>query len=93
MKTWVVYHLIHVRTPHQYLPQLVISGVPDDKKITREMLERAGYQFGEFGIPWANHCIECISQTTPSDLIYRLRQGAGERLTWEKLLSRIEAPL
>jgi len=29
MATWCVYHLIHVRTPWQYIPRLVITDVPD----------------------------------------------------------------
>jgi hypothetical protein len=54
---WAVVHLIHVRTPHQNVPKLFITGVPEkvSSSTLQDLLERAGYYFGEFGIPWANH--------------------------------------
>jgi hypothetical protein len=54
---WAVVHHIHVRTPHQHTPRLFITGVPEgvSSGTLQDLLERAGYWFGEFGIPWANH--------------------------------------
>jgi hypothetical protein len=54
---WAVVHLIHVRTPHQHIPRLFITEVPESVSSgsLQELLERAGFFFGEFGIPWANH--------------------------------------
>lgn len=54
---WAVVHLIHVRTPHRHIPKLFIEDVPEevDAKEVRSALTRAGYNFGEFGMPWANH--------------------------------------
>ncbi len=56
---WAVVHLIHVRTPHRHIAKLFIDNVPDDvtAKQLRSALTRAGWQYGEFGIPWANHYI------------------------------------
>jgi hypothetical protein len=58
MKTYCVYHVIHTQTPYELIPQLAIDDVPDNTKITWEILERGGYSFGEFNIPRANHTIE-----------------------------------
>jgi|YNPBryantNP2012_1023418.scaffolds.fasta_scaffold83531_1 hypothetical protein len=94
MATWCVYHLIHVRTPWQYIPRLVITDVPDDTEVTTDLLERAGYQYEEFGVPWANHGVERLDpKSSPSDLVARVRNGAGERIRWSDLVARAEAPL
>ena len=94
MATYAVYHLIHVRTPYQCIPKLVITDVPDDAELTEELLERAGYQFGEFNIPWANHALEKVDvKESPADLVARIRNGEGERIAWPNLVARAEAPL
>lgn len=94
MSTWCVYHLIHVRTPHQHIPKLVIRDVPDDVELTTDLLGRAGYQFEEFGIPWANHCLERVSaKTAPDDLVARIRRGEGRRVTYADLIACAEEPL
>jgi hypothetical protein len=58
MATFAVYHLIHVRTPHQHIPKLVITDVPEGAQVTQDLVERAGYTFGKFNVPWANHVLE-----------------------------------
>lgn len=94
MATFAVYHLIHVRTPHQYIPKLVVTDVPGDEELSKELLERAGYQFREFGIAWANHALtEVDVMKSPSDLVARIRQGAGERIAWANLVAQAKAPL
>lgn len=94
MATFVVYHLIHVRTPYQHIPRLVITDVPKDEEPTKELLERAGYQYGELNIPWANHVLaEVNAKNSPSDLVAKIRQGKGERITWADLVAQAEAPL
>ena len=94
MTTYAVYHLIHVNTPHKHIPKLVVTDVPDDAELSEELLERAGYQFGEFNIPWANHVLEQVDvKTSPSDLVARIRQGDGERIAWADLLAQAESPL
>ena len=94
MATFAVYHLIHVRTPHQHIPKLVITDVPEGEEPTEELLERAGYQFGEFNIPWANHALDKVdAKESPADLVARIRQGEGERIAWPDLVARAEAPL
>ncbi len=70
-----MYGLIHTRTPYPYIPQLLITGVPEGKEVTIDLLERAGFQFEDPGIPWANHGIEQVDVwKSPSDLIARLRR-------------------
>lgn len=94
MATWCVYHLIHVRTPHQHIPKLVITDVPEGEKLDKELLERAGYLFSEFGIPWANHVLTQVdAKESPADLVARLRQGEGERISYADLVARAESPL
>lgn len=94
MATWCVYHLIHVKTPHQHIPKLVIEDVPDGEKVTEDLLERAGYLFSEFDIPWANHVLEKVDpSTSPSDLVARIRQGDIECINFADLTAKAEAPL
>jgi hypothetical protein len=91
--TWAVYHLIHVRVPHQHIPKLLITEVPDGEEVTRELLERAGYIFGEFGIPWANHYITELDSNAPSDLIGRARDPQVPRIAWADLVAQASAPV
>lgn len=92
-RIWCVYHVIHVRTPHQHIPKLVVTDVPVGVEVSEEMLERAGYLFEEFNIPWANHAIAPVDKDAPSDLVARLRAGEGEWLTYSDLLARADAPI
>ena len=94
MSTWCVYHLIHVRTPYQHLPKLLVTDVPEGENVTQDLRERAGYQFGESNIAWANHILEEVNaQESPSDLVARIRQGGFERMTYAELLERANDPL
>lgn len=93
MSTWTVYHLIHARTPHQHLPKLVVTDVPDGAAVDQDAVERAGYLFQEFNIPWANHVLAEVGQDSPSDLVGRIRNGEGERITYVDLKARAESPL
>ena len=92
--TWCVYHLIHVRTPHQHIPKVLVVDVPEGEEVTEDLLERAGYQFSEFNIPWANHVLEEVDvKDSPSDLVARIREGDFERITYADLVERAEEPL
>ncbi|WP_322799354.1 hypothetical protein [Thermoflexus sp.] len=93
MATWAVVHLIHVRVPHEHIPVLVIRDVPEGERITVGLLERAGFRYGEFGSPWANHYITRVNEDSPSDLIARIRMGEGRRISYEELVRRASAPL
>jgi len=56
---WAVVHVIRQHEPHRHIARLFITDVPGDvtaRDLTRA-LTRAGRQFGEFGIPWANHYV------------------------------------
>jgi hypothetical protein len=57
MSTWAVVYVIHVHTSYKHIPQLFIEDVPEEieEGELRSLLTKAGYQFGEFGIPWASH--------------------------------------
>ena len=92
--TWCVYHLIHVHTPHRHIPKLLITGVPQGVTPTEDTIERAGYLFGEFNIPWANHVLDKVSaKDSPSDLVGRIRQGDARRITWGDLIALAEEPI
>jgi hypothetical protein len=58
--TWAVVHYIHVRTPHRFIARLFVTDVPGDvdAPTLQRVLTRSGYQFGDFGIPWANHYVK-----------------------------------
>jgi len=81
--TWAVYHLIHVRTPHQHLAKLFIEGIPEGKGKgdIESALTRNGYEFGEFGIPWANHGLVALPDA-PDQVIGAYRRGEVETVKW-----------
>ena len=87
MKSYVVYHLIHVQTPYQHNPKLVITGVPDEVDLTEEDIDRGGYQFGEFGSAWANYRLTQIKskEDMPSDLVAKLHEGGYETISYADL--------
>lgn len=92
--TWCVYHLIHTRTPYQHIPKLLITEVPQNVKITEDIIERAGYLFGEFNIPWANHVlVEVDMKESPSDLVARIRKGNFSENTYAELVELAEEPI
>jgi len=86
MAKWAVVHLIHVNTPHRHIPKLVVEGVPRtySSRDVKAWLEEAGYGFGEFGIPWANHYIERLKDCPP-EVRGAYRQGEVETITFEEL--------
>lgn len=91
---YAVYHLIHAQTPHQHNPKLVVTDVPEDEKVTKELLERAGFAYEEFGILWANHVVkEVDARESPADLVAKIRQGVGDRITYADLVAKANAPL
>ena len=86
MAKWAVVHLIHVQTPHQHIPKLVVEDVPTDKgeAFVKDWLEAAGYKFGEFGIPWANHYVARLRDCLPS-VQGAYRRGRVETVKYEEL--------
>jgi hypothetical protein len=64
-RTYAVVFLIHVRTPHEHVAKLFVRNVPENADL-KEALTEAGYSFGEFGIPWANHYITLLSKAESS---------------------------
>jgi len=68
MAKWAVVHVIHTRVPRQHIPKLVVEDVPDElsEAEVKEWLEEMGYDFGEFGIPWANHYVARLRDCPPS---------------------------
>lgn len=93
-KMWCVYHFLHAHTPHQHIPVLVVTDVPDGESVTVGLLERAGFQFGDFGVPWANyHIVQVDPKTSPADLVGRIRRGEGRRISYKELVERASRPL
>ena len=92
MKSYVVYHLIHVNTPHQHNPKLVVKDVPDDVNLTTEDVDRGGYQFGEFGSAWCNYYLEEIKKkgkNLASDLVAKLHEDwQYETISYDDLTNR-----
>ncbi|MDW8068547.1 MAG: hypothetical protein RML46_06520 [Anaerolineae bacterium] len=93
MAIWAVVHIIHTRVPRQHIPVLVIRDVPEGERVTVGLLERAGFRYGEFGSPWANHYITRVNEDSPSDLIARLRAGEGRWISYQELVRRASEPL
>ena len=85
MKTYVVYHLIHVRTPHKYIAKLFVTGVPDDKEVDWDLVDEVE-DFGEFGVTHANHYIEQLTPQSESSLKRAFRHAEAEEITYEELL-------
>ena len=85
-RNWVVVFLIHVRTPHEHIPKLVIKHVPVDlsKYDVMDFCESMGYGFGEFGIAWANHYV-CPLKDAPSSVKGAYRKGEIETIEWKDL--------
>lgn len=86
IKNWAVVHLIHVQTPHRHIAKLFITDVPEDvpAKDIRSALTRAGYQFGEFGMPWANHYLS-PEEEWEDEVIGAFNRDNVERIDWDKL--------
>lgn len=94
MNSYCVYHFIHATTPYRYIPRLVIDDVPVEHGPDKQLIERAGYNFSEFGIPWANHGIMRLDpQESPADLVGAIRRGEVERITYDELVALAESPL
>ena len=85
-KTWAVIWVIHVNTPYRYIPQLFIKNVPSNfsKQDVKEWLEECGHQFGEFGIPWANHWI-AQAKDWPSSVKGAYRKREIKTIEYEEL--------
>ena len=99
MHTVVVYHLIHVTTPYRRIAKLVIDEVPETIRTIDivDACDAAGYTYGEFGIPWANHCIASLTEDFRADyprLIGAIRHGEYEaRYTWQQLSALAQEPV
>jgi hypothetical protein len=83
-----------VQTPHRHIPKLLVRDVPPDVALDWEDVERAGFLFGEFGILRANHVLTRVDRLeAPADLVARIRQGDGERISYAELVHLAEAAL
>jgi hypothetical protein len=84
----LVYHLIHVTTPYRHIPKLVIA----DYFASKEEINQAGYWFGEFGIPWANHYVLHFESKAdiPADAIPAIMNGKVEILSRQEFLEKLE---
>jgi hypothetical protein len=80
---WVVYHVIHVRTPHQHIGKLLVTDVPEGKTEddVKSALTRNGYSFSEFHIPWANHALTALPDA-PDEVVGAYRRGDVFTIPW-----------
>ncbi len=92
MKTFCVYHFIHVRTPYKYRAKLFVTDVPEVNSLEIDEIEsalvRAGYYFGEYGIEWANHYVEELDADSDDQLWQSWNRGETETVTWSYLRER-----
>jgi len=58
MNVWAVVHVVQ-GAPPRHVARLFITDAPEgvDAREVARALTRAGRQFGEFGVPWANHLV------------------------------------
>jgi hypothetical protein len=91
MATWAVIHHIHVSTPHQHVPLLFIEDVPEDVEEgeLRSLLTKAGYQFSEFGIPWANHYLS-PEEDWKDEVVGAYQRGDVETITYDDIALKEE---
>jgi len=90
MKSYVIYHVIHIHTPHQYHPKLVITDVPDEVDLSEEDVNRGGYEFGEFGMAWANHSLRQIAdkKDLPAELVAKLHGDGYRTVSYDDLVNK-----
>lgn len=84
MRTFVVYHLIHVVLPHRRIAKLFIVNVPDGEDVGWDLVDEID-EFGEFNIPHANHFIAELKPSSDPSLKRAFREGGARRVTFEHL--------
>ena len=85
--TAAVIYIIHVGTP-DWVAKLFITHVPKDVTANeiKELLDTAGYSFGEFGQRWANHYVTIGLRNEKSSVINAYRKGDVETMTYDELI-------
>jgi len=73
-----------MRSPFQHVPRLVVTDVPGRKPVTKDLLARAGYTFGE------DHYVTKVTRESPPDLVARIRAGQGGRISYQVLIQQAE---
>lgn len=87
-RTYLVYFLIHVNTPYQYILKATVKNASSFDE-AKEACTAAGFEPSEFGIPWANHHITTLKDAE-SSLLSQYRQGCGMVIDAEKELKELE---
>jgi len=88
-KTYLIYHLIHVHTPYQYILKVIVKNATSEKE-AKKACEAAGIVgLSEFGIPWANHHITDLKNADTS-LLGQLKRKHGETIDAEEVFAQIE---
>ena len=84
-----VAHVIHVKTPYEYNVELFISNVPEDVDTgeIKELLEEAGYYFGEFG-RWSNYTVVKGLSEMNRQMRHQFHEKEAEFITFKELLER-----
>ena len=65
-----------------------VTDVPHRNAVTKDLLARAGYTFGE------SHYVTKVTRESPPDLVARIRAAQGQRISYEALMQQAKpAPL
>ena len=82
-----VYHLIHVRTPHEHHPKLFITDVPTDISVddVKEAIECWRGDYREFSAAWSNFVVDIGLRHAPNGVKAGWRRGDIATISWEDL--------
>ena len=83
--TWVVYRQFRERKPHYYFPELVVTHVPDDKRVTRRLMARAGYEFDD-----GTYLLIQLGSVRSPKRNYKIGLEYGEHIGWTELVQLSE---
>ena len=88
-----VSHVIHVKVPVEYRPQLFITDVPKGLSIAdlKEVLD-GKYWFGEFSIKWANHEVGIGLRDAHADIKRAYRSKEVETVSYDDLVDDSDLP-
>lgn len=86
-RTAAVIFVIHVGIP-EWHAKLFITDVPDDVTANeiKELLDNAGYYFGEFGQKWANHYVTVGLQKEAANIRTEFVKGLADTITYDQLV-------
>lgn len=89
-RTAAVIFVIHVGNP-EWIAKLFITHVPEDitERELKEMIDEAGFYFGEFGQRWANHYVKIGLKDAPASVRTAYRNKNVQTITYDELLKKV----